>query len=137
MRVTWVCLKKFGHLPCSREVLIIEVMGMMRLSRLSRTRKVGQGSREHDLLGELIMILVTSSSVTVEKVERIGGGESGMMCCDLEEVGKAELNFSIFSVKFSKNLSTKSRGEFIDGSILAGSLCNTSQSTRHNLFGSW
>ena len=41
-------LKKLGHLPCSREALIIEVMGVMRMSRYSRTRKVGQGSREHD-----------------------------------------------------------------------------------------
>ena len=46
--------KKLGHLPCSREALIIEVMGMMRMSR-----KVGQGSREHDLVGEFRMILVT------------------------------------------------------------------------------
>ena len=41
-----------------REALIIEVMGMMRISRYSR-RKVGQGSREHDLVGESRMILVT------------------------------------------------------------------------------
>ena len=33
MGVTWACLKKFGHFPCSREVLIIEVMGVMRISR--------------------------------------------------------------------------------------------------------
>ena len=52
-------LKKLGGLPCSRDALIIEVMGVMRISRYSRTRKVGQGSREHDLAGESIMILVT------------------------------------------------------------------------------
>ena len=52
-------LKKLGHLPCSREALIIEVMGVMRMSRCSRRRKVGQGSREHDLVGESRMILVT------------------------------------------------------------------------------
>ena len=52
-------LKKLGHLPCSREALITEVMVVMRTSRYSRTRKVGQGLREHDLVGELIMILVT------------------------------------------------------------------------------
>ena len=33
---------------------------------------MGQGSREHDLLEELIMILVTWSSFTGEKVENIG-----------------------------------------------------------------
>ena len=52
-------LKKIGHLPCSREALIIEVMGVMRISRYSRTRKVGLESREHDLPGESIIILVT------------------------------------------------------------------------------
>ena len=57
--VTWACLKKTGQLPYSSEVLIIKVMGVMRMCRWSRTRKVGHGSREHDLLGEFIMILVT------------------------------------------------------------------------------
>ena len=52
-------LKMLGHLPCSREALIIEVMGVMRMSRYSRTRKMGQGSREHDLVGDSRMILVT------------------------------------------------------------------------------
>ena len=27
------CLKKLGHLPCSRGTLIIEVIGVMRISR--------------------------------------------------------------------------------------------------------
>ena len=71
------------------------------------------------------MILVTRSLVTVEKVESTGGGgESGAMCWDFREVGKVERIFSIFSVKNSTNLSARSRGGFIDGSILAGSLCN-------------
>ena len=45
--------------------------------------------------------------------------------------------FSFFSVKNSKNLSAKSRGRFINGNILAGSLCNRSPRTRHNFLGSW
>ena len=49
-------LKKLEHLPCSREALIIEAMGQMRISRYSRTRKVDQGSREHDLVGESRMV---------------------------------------------------------------------------------
>ena len=32
-------LKKVGHLACSREALIIEVMGVMRISRYLRTKK--------------------------------------------------------------------------------------------------
>ena len=82
------------------------------------------------------MILVTSSLVTVEKVESTGGGESGAMCCDFRKVGKVEHIFSLFSVKNSTNLSARSQGGFIDGSILAGSLCNTSPRTRHNFLGS-
>ena len=38
---------------------------------------MGQGSREHDLVGDFIMILVTRSLVTVEKVESTGGGGGG------------------------------------------------------------
>ena len=63
-----------------------------------------------------------------------GGGESGVMCCDFREVGKVQ---SIFSVKNSTNLSAKSRGGLINGSILAGSLCNTLPKSRHNFLGSW
>ena len=40
---------------------------------------MGQGSREHDLAGESRMILVTWSSVTVEKEGNMGVGESGVM----------------------------------------------------------
>ena len=69
-------------------------------------------------------------------MESTEGGESGVMCCDFRLVGKVERIFSIFSVKNSTNLSARSRGGFIDGSILAGSLCNTSPRTRHNFGGS-
>ena len=68
---------------------------------------MGHGSREHDLLSELVIILVTSSSVTVEKLGNMGGGESGMMCCKLTEAENVERIFSIFSVKNSMNLSVK------------------------------
>ena len=52
-------LEEIRTLPLFKEALIIEVMGVIRISRYSRTRKMRQGSREHDLLGEFIMILVT------------------------------------------------------------------------------
>ena len=69
-------------------------------------------------------------------MESTGGGEAGEMCCGFREVGKVERIFSIFSVKNSTNLSAKSRGGGgINGSIWAGSLCNTSPSTRHNVWG--
>ena len=67
-------------------------------------------------------------------MESTGGGESGAMCCDFWEI--VERIFSIFSEKNSTNLSARSRGGFIDGSILAGSLCNTLPRTRHNFLGS-
>ena len=44
------------------------------------------------------MILVTCSSVTVENMENIGGGESGVMCCKLPEAENVKRIFSIFSV---------------------------------------
>ena len=55
----------------------------MRISRYSRTRKEGQRSREHDLVGESRTILITLSSVTVEKEANVGGGESGVICWKL------------------------------------------------------
>ena len=62
---------------------------------------MGQGSRERDLLGELVIIfsnLILCCSrksgghrgrrvFTVEKVENIVGGESWVMCCKLTEAG--------------------------------------------------
>ena len=41
-------------------------------------------------------------------MENIGGGESGVMCCELTAAVNAERIFSIFSVKNSINLSAKS-----------------------------
>ena len=70
-------------------------------------------------------------------MENIGGGESGVMCCKLIEAENVERIFSIFSVKNSTNLSAKSLGGFIDGRILAGSLCNISPRARHNFYGLW
>ena len=57
---------------------------------------------------------------------------------DVLQIGRAEnveRIFSIFSVKKSTNLSAKSWGGFIDGRILAGSLCSTSPRTRYNFCG--
>ena len=68
-------------------------------------------------------------------MESTGGGESGAMCCDFREIGKVERIFSIFSEKNSTNLSARSRGGSINGSISAGSLCNTSSRTHHNFGG--
>ena len=61
-------------------------------------------------------------------MESTEGGETGEMCCDFKEVRKVEHIFSNLSVKNSTNLSAKGRGGFIDGSILAGRLYNTSPS---------
>ena len=48
--VTWACLKKLGHVPCAREVLIIEVMGGNKNIQEFKNKK--SGPREHDLVGE-------------------------------------------------------------------------------------
>ena len=40
MGVTWACLKKFGHFPCSSEALIIEVMGVIRISKKRIYKKI-------------------------------------------------------------------------------------------------
>ena len=50
-------LKKLGHLPCSREALIIEVIGGDENIQIFKNKK--SGSREHDLVGESRMILAT------------------------------------------------------------------------------
>ena len=52
--MTWACLKKLRYFPCLSEALINEMMGVVRMSRQSRKRKVGQESRERDLLGDFI-----------------------------------------------------------------------------------
>ena len=43
--------------------------------------------------------------------------------------------FSIFSIKSSTNVLARSRIGFMDGSSLAGSLCNKSPRTHHNFLG--
>ena len=67
-------------------------------------------------------------------MENIGGGESGVMCCKLTAAENVEHIF--FCEELHKPVSQRLRG-IIDGSILAGSLCNTSARTRHNFCGLW
>ena len=44
-------------------------------------------------------------------MENIGGGESGVMCCELRKVGHVERIFSIFFCeKLHKSVSQKLRG---------------------------
>ena len=57
------------------------------------------------------MILVTRSSVTVEKDANMGGGESGVICCKFRKVEKFEHIFSIFFCKeHHKSVIQKLRG---------------------------
>ena len=59
--------------------------------QIIKDKKADQGSREHDLLGEFVMILAT---VIAEKHGKGEGGESGEMCCEMKEVGKVGFIFS-------------------------------------------
>ena len=45
----------------------------MRVSIHSLKRKVGHGSREHDFVGDCLIVLRTLSSVTGEKEVKLGG----------------------------------------------------------------
>ena len=69
---------------------------------------MGQGSSEHDLLGELDNNFSNFLLCYSRKTGEHGGGESGVMCCKLTEAENVERIFSIFSVKNSMNLSAKS-----------------------------
>ena len=57
--VTWACLKKFRTLSLLKRGINYRSDGGDENIQIFKTRKVGQGSREHDLFGEFIMILVT------------------------------------------------------------------------------
>ena len=69
---------------------------------------MGQGSRENDF--EFVMILVTRSSITVEKVEIMGGGLSGVMGCEFRNIGKVELFSVFYCEELHKSVSQKLRG---------------------------
>ena len=49
---TMACLNARGKHPSLRDKLMICVIGLIKVSRQSIARKVGQGSREHDLHGD-------------------------------------------------------------------------------------
>ena len=53
-----------------RHILINKVNGFIRTSRQSRSRNVGIGSRELDLIGEDLIILLSSASVTCLNFEK-------------------------------------------------------------------
>ena len=87
------------------------------MSRLSRTRKLNQGSRKHDLLGGFVMILGTWYSVTGEKVEKVGGRIPGEIYCKEKDIGNIEWIFSVFSVKNSANHLPEAEGVLQMGAI--------------------
>ena len=74
--VTWACLKKLGHLPCSREALIIEAMGGDENIQIIKNKKSGPRKTL----------------------------ESGVMCCDFRGVGKVEHIF-FFCEELNKSVS--------------------------------
>ena len=82
-------MNNLGHFPCSSDTLTIEVIGLMGMSRYSRIRKLGKGSREHDFLGELRKVL---SFVTLEKVVKVGGGYL-VMYLGVKNVRDVKLSF--------------------------------------------
>ena len=75
--VTTACLNLVGTMPSAREQLTNLVMDGNRISMQSLIRKVGHGSKRHDLVGELDIILRTSSSETCVNVVIFGGFLSG------------------------------------------------------------
>ena len=62
-----------GNIPSERDKLMMLVMGVMRMSMHSLTIVVGHGSSLQDLLGEEEISFLTSSSVTGEKADNLGG----------------------------------------------------------------
>ena len=75
--VTVACLNWVGNVPSLKELLIIEVMGVISTSRPALTSEVGHGSRSHCLSGEALITLRMSASVTmlnfVNVAEFLGG----------------------------------------------------------------
>ena len=61
--------------PCLNEGLLISKM----ISRQSSRRDGGIGSSKYDLVGESLIILWTSSSLTDSKAFKAGGGKVGAL----------------------------------------------------------
>ena len=73
------------------------------MSLHSFTRKVGQGSNKHDLVGEFDIILEISSSVTGLKAENRGGSAGGQKALSPSEETKLLRIFKILSLKMRQN----------------------------------
>ena len=71
--MTIACLNLSGKTPSRRERFKMLVIEVRRTSRHSLMMKVGQGSKSHDLVGDLDMSILTSSLVNGWK-ETSGGG---------------------------------------------------------------
>ena len=70
--VTIACLNSSGNTHERRDIFTSSVIGVIRISRQSLTKKVGQGSREQDLVGLAVIILRTSSVDTFSNAENLG-----------------------------------------------------------------
>ena len=93
-------MKESGKIPSERDMLMISVIGVMRISRQSLTRVVGHGSRSQCLLGEEEMILCTYSSETGLNARNFAGDVGGLGCSPLQDVAfNTALILSILSLK--------------------------------------
>ena len=68
-------MKPPGTAPSVREQLTSLVTEGRRISKHSLTRKVGHGSRRQDLVGDLVITFLTSSSETDLKWSNLGTSE--------------------------------------------------------------
>src|SRR5664279_555025 len=102
--VTIACFCESGNRPCIRDALTIRVTNGSSTSMNSRNRKVGTGSNAHDLTGDDIAILRTSTCEHDRKdvnddvaLSMVGGGDRPAV---------SERTLSIFLAKKAANPSS-------------------------------
>ena len=130
-------LNAAGKMPSERDKLMRLVIGVIKISINSMTRKVGQGSRQQDLGGEDLIILSTSSSPTGENTSNLAEWESlplyeaGMK---FGVFGNADRILLILSVKKDANELASALSEVCLGKTGSLDLCRSLLSSLHSLF---
>ena len=133
--MTTALLKPSGTAPSNKEQFTSFMIEGSSISRQSLTRKVGQGSRRQDFVGEFLITFAISSGEASSNLTSPGGftGDGKEKDVKLEKDSRI---LAILLVKKPANCSANFFCELFDGRTLSGIWCKAERRTCHSFLGS-
>ena len=129
--MTTALLKPSGTAPSNKEEFTSFVIEGSSISRQSLTRKVGQGSKRQDFVGEFLITFTISSGEASSNLTSPGRFTGD----GKEKDEKLEKDSQILAILLVKK-AAKFFCELFDGRTLSGIRCKAERKTSHSFLGS-